>query len=162
MKKLFYILCLISSFGFASLEKQEAIHYSEFSKQIDSQIVDEYKETGPWGMSVAIDLHSADPKSIRDKDFITQFIKDLVKYIDMRAYGEPIVVNFGDNPRVAGYSAIQLIETSSITAHFANATNSVHLDIFSCKYFKPRNAAIWCKKYFNAGEMHIPSVVFRY
>lgn len=41
---------------------QDTIHYSKFSKQKDAEIVAEYQETGPWGMSVSIDLHSANPK----------------------------------------------------------------------------------------------------
>jgi len=93
---------------------------------------------------------------------ITKFMKDLVNYINMKAYGEPIVVNFGDTPRVAGYSAMQLIETSSITAHFANSTNAIHIDIFSCKFFRPYQTALWCKEYFKAQELKESSVVFRY
>ena len=93
-------------------------------------------------MNVSINLHSANPEMIRDGKVITKFIKDLVKYINMKAYGEPIVKNFGDTPIVAGYSALQLIETSSITAHFANSTNSIFIDIFSCKYFRPHQTAL--------------------
>jgi len=164
MKKIFFLVALfisINQIAFAT-PGQDTIQYSKFSEQKDAKIVSEYRETGPWGMSVSIDLHSANPKKIRNGKFITQFIKDLVKHIDMKAYGEPIVVNFGDTPRVAGYSAMQLIETSSITAHFANFTNSVHIDIFSCKSFRPHEAALWCKTYFNAVEMNVSPVVFRY
>ncbi len=32
----------------------------------------------------------------------------------------------------------QLIETSLISGHFANKTNTVYLDVFSCKYYDPR------------------------
>ncbi len=141
---------------------QDTVIYSKFSKQKDDQIVAEYQEKGPWGMSVSIDLHSADPKKIRDGEFIKKFIKDLVLFIKMKAYGEPIVVNFGDTPRVAGYSAMQLIETSSITCHFANSTNSIHLDIFSCSPYRPHETAIWVKEYFEAQEMNVSPVVFRF
>lgn len=152
---------LLNGILFANVDKSLA-NYSKYSKEKDDEIVAKYQEITPWGMSVSIDLHSADPKMIRDAKVITKFMKDLVKYIDMKAYGEPIVVNFGDTPLVAGYSALQLIETSSITAHFANSTNSIHLDIFSCKYFRPNQAALWCKKYFKAAELKESSVVFRY
>jgi S-adenosylmethionine/arginine decarboxylase-like enzyme len=161
MKKLFLLCCLFSCSLFAA-PGQDIINYSKFSEQKDDAIVAAYKEEGPWGMSVSIDLHSANPQKIRDGKYITQFMKDLVKFIKMKAYGEPIVVNFGSNPRVAGYSALQLIETSSITAHFANSTNSVHIDIFSCKFFKPHEAALWCKEYFDAVEMNVSPVVFRF
>ncbi len=139
MKKsilLLFCAMFLSSILFANAGKSLA-NYSKFSKQKDDEIVAKYQEMTPWGMNVSIDLHSADPKMIRDGKVIARFMKDLVKYIDMKAYGEPIVVTFEDTPVVAGYSALQLIETSSITAHFANSTNSIHLDIFSCKYYRP-------------------------
>ncbi len=160
-KSILLLFCsvFLSSMLFAD---KSLANYSKFSKKKDDEIVAKYKEITPWGMSVSIDLHSADPKMMRDAKVITKFMKDLVKYIDMKAYGEPIVVNFGDTPLVAGYSALQLIETSSLTAHFANSTNSIHLDIFSCKYFRPNQAALWCKEYFKAAELKEASVVFRY
>ncbi|MBN2479505.1 MAG: S-adenosylmethionine decarboxylase [Parachlamydiales bacterium] len=164
MKKTFLLVfcaLFLNSILFANVGPS-VVNYSKFSKQKDNEVVAAYKENTPWGMNVSIDLHSADPKMIRDGKVITKFMKDLVKYINMKAYGEPIVVNFGDTPRVAGYSALQLIETSSITAHFANSTNSVHIDIFSCKYFKPHETALWCKDYFKAEEMNVSQVVFRY
>ena len=112
--------------------------------------MDRYSEENPWGMNCSIDLYEADPKLIRNPKYVKKFMKDLVKFIKMKAYGEPIVINFGDTPRVAGISAMQLIETSSITAHFANFTNSVHIDIFSCKSFRPHEAALFCREYFKA------------
>ncbi len=162
MKKLLMLFFIFTCSSVFATAGQDVIQYSKFSQQKDDEIVAKYKEEGPWGMSISIDLHSANPKKIRDGKYITQFMKDLVKFIKMKAYGEPIVVNFGDTPRVAGYSALQLIETSSITAHFANFTNSVHIDIFSCKYYKPHEAALWCKQYFEAQEMNVSPVVFRF
>jgi hypothetical protein len=32
---------------------------------------------------------------------------------------------------------VQLIETSLISAHFANLTHTVYLDVFSCKTYDP-------------------------
>lgn len=165
MKKFFMSAFLLFLFPINLLlaaPGQDTILYSKFAKDKDDQVVAEYNEGGPWGMSVSIDLHSADPKKIRDGKFITQFMKDLVVFIKMKAYGEPIVVNFGSSPEVFGYSAMQLIETSSITAHFANKTNSVHIDIFSCSPYRPQEAGLWCKEYFQAQELNISPVVFRY
>lgn len=164
MKKYIFLLFFIlniNSVLFAAANINLS-NYSKFSKQQDDKVVDKFKETTPWGMNVSINLHSADAKMIRDGKVITQFMKDLVKFIDMKAYGEPIVKDFGDTPIVAGYSALQLIETSSITAHFANSTNSIYIDIFSCKYFRPNQTALWCKEYFKAQQLEESSVVFRY
>ncbi|KPK32764.1 MAG: hypothetical protein AMS24_03190 [Chlamydiae bacterium SM23_39] len=132
------------------------------SKKLDDEVVGRYTEENPWGMNCSIDLYEADPKLIKDIEYVKKFMKDLVKSINMKAYGEPVVVHFGDIPRVAGISAMQLIETSSITAHFADATNSVHIDIFSCSSFRPHKAALFCKKYFKAEEERISPVIFRF
>ncbi len=138
------------------------IQESKSSKKLDQEVIDRYQEENPWGMNVSIDLYECDPDLIRDAKYVKQFMTDLVKFIDMKAYGDPIVIDFGDTPRVAGISAMQLIETSSITAHFANFTNSVHIDIFSCKSFKPHLTALFCKKYFKATEEKTSPVVFRF
>jgi S-adenosylmethionine/arginine decarboxylase-like enzyme len=50
----------------------------------------------------------------------------------------------------SGYSLVQLIETSSIVAHFSEGTNKVYLNVFSCKEFDPADAAAFCRKFFKA------------
>jgi len=66
----------------------------------------------------------------------------------MRRFGECQVVDFGEDERVSGFSMTQLIETSLISGHFANATNAAYLDIFSCKYYEPRTMAEFAVGYF--------------
>jgi hypothetical protein len=53
-----------------------------------------------------------------------------VKEIDMVAFGAPRIVRFGSD-HCKGYTLVQLIQTSNITAHFAEDTNDVYLDVFS-------------------------------
>jgi S-adenosylmethionine decarboxylase len=78
----------------------------------------------------------------------------------MKRFGECQVVNFGEDEKVAGFSMVQLIETSCISAHFANATNTTYLDIFSCKCYSPRAAADFAKTFFKA-EDYTMSYVLR-
>jgi len=54
----------------------------------------------------------------------------------MVPYGKPQVQHFGTGDK-AGYTLVQLIETSNITAHFCEETNDMYLDVFSCKPFNP-------------------------
>lgn len=159
-----FIIPIFLCLGFCNfaLAANPSIISSKTSKAADDEVVDRYKEENPWGMSVSIDLHECNDKLIRDGEYIKKFLKDLVAYLKMKAYGEPVVVDFGDNPRVSGFSAMQLIQTSSITAHFANFTNSVHIDIFSCKWYRPHEAALFCKQYFQAKELTVSPVVFRF
>ena len=79
----------------------------------------------------------------------------------MRRFGDPIVIKFGSDPKISGYSLMQLLETSSITGHFKDFDGNAFIDIFSCKSYAPRALAMFCKKYFNAQKMAIRYVTYR-
>ena len=70
----------------------------------------------------------------------------------MKRFGECVVVDFGEDPRVSGFSMTQLIETSLISGHFANQSNAVYLDVFSCKYYNPHTVAEFAKEFFKAKD----------
>src|SRR3989344_7771383 len=90
--------------------------------QADDAIVTEYKDSGAWGLLTSIDLHGCDGATIRDADAIKRFVAELCERIKMKRFGECTVVDFGEDERVSGFSMVQLIETSCISAHFANQT----------------------------------------
>lgn len=104
----------------------------------------------PWGWHLVLNLYGCDPEAIQSRAVIKKFVGDLCNVIEMRRFGQPVVVNFGDNPNVTGYSMFQLIETSNLAGHFANKWDSAYLDIFSCKQYDPRPAAEFCAKTFKA------------
>lgn len=87
-----------------------------------------------WGYHLIVDAAKCSPNAIRSRKIIYNFTKTLVKSIDMVAYGEPQIVYFGTGNK-AGYTLVQLIETSNICAHFVEETNDMYLDVFSCKPF---------------------------
>jgi len=111
-----------------------------------------------WGMSSSIDLKGCAPDRIQDEEYIRSFACELCDLIKMRRYGDPLVVDFGDDPEVSGFTLVQLIETSSIVAHFANASNAAYIDIFSCRSFDSDNAAEFCKNYFGADSFTINTI----
>lgn len=90
-----------------------------------------------WGLACSFDIYDCDPDTIRDADAIKRFVYELCELIEMKRFGDCVVVNFGEDERVAGFSMTQLIETSLISAHFANASNATYLDVFSCKPYDP-------------------------
>jgi len=92
---------------------------------------------GAWGLACSFDIYDCDPQTIRDAAAIRRFVTELCDLIEMKRFGECTVVDFGEDERVAGYSMTQLIETSLISAHFANASNTTYLDVFSCKPYDP-------------------------
>ncbi len=121
----------------------------------DSAIRADYQNENAWGLLASIDLHGCNAATIRDAEAIKRFVVELCERIDMKRFGECTVVNFGEDERVAGFSMFQLIETSCISAHFANATNNTYLDIFSCKYYNPYEAAEFSKEFFGANGYNL-------
>jgi S-adenosylmethionine/arginine decarboxylase-like enzyme len=126
----------------------------------DEQVMERFKQGKEWGLLVSLDLHDCDPKKIRDGDYIRKFSVDLCNHIKMKRFGEPIVVRFGADPKVQGYSLAQLIETSLISGHFAEDTNRAFIDVFSCKEYPPKAVADYCAKYFGAKKSEY-SISFR-
>jgi len=114
-----------------------------------------YKKTYAWGLATQLDLHACNSTTIRDAEKIKQFVHELCDLIDMKRFGETVVVNFGEDPRVSGFSMTQLIETSLISGHFANQSNNVYLDVFSCKFYDPHVVAEFAKKFFEANEYNV-------
>ena len=88
-----------------------------------------------WGYHLILDCGNCADHSIRSKVLIENFSKALVKRIDMVPFGNPQVHHFGSGNK-AGYTLVQLIETSNICAHFVEETNDMYLDVFSCKPFE--------------------------
>ncbi len=126
----------------------------------DAEIVAQFKQRGCWGLYTSVDIKGCDPASIRDAEKIRQFIIELCDLIDMKRFGEPQIIHFGPNEKVAGFSMTQLIETSLVSGHFANETNAAYLDIFSCKEYEPSKAAEFCRNFFGA-ESATYQVLFR-
>ncbi len=114
---------------------------------------EEYTENGSWGIATALDLHSCNPETIRDAEAIKRFVVELCDLIGVTRFGECQVVHFADhNEDVAGFSMVQLIETSLVSGHFANKTNNVYLDVFSCAYYDPDVVEDFAKKFFEAKD----------
>lgn len=126
-----------------------------YTKQKSSEVStlkEKYEKEDAWGLLSSIDLHHCNPETIRDAEKIKQFVVELCELIDMKRFGECVVVNFGEDERVAGFSMTQLIETSLISGHFANLTNAVYLDVFSCKFYEPSVVAEFAKKFFESKD----------
>jgi S-adenosylmethionine/arginine decarboxylase-like enzyme len=112
-------------------------------------------DSPPWGLLTCIDLYECNPETIRDAEKIREFVVKLCDLIEMKRFGETQVVHFGEEERVAGYSMTQLIETSLISAHFANQTNTTYLDVFSCKVYDSQAVVDFAKGFFQAKRVNI-------
>ncbi len=135
------------------------VYLPRFQTEMDDPIRRAYEENDAWGLLSSIELHACNPATIRDAEKIKRFVSELCERIGMKRFGECVVVDFGEDPRVSGFSMTQLIETSLISGHFANQTNNVYLDIFSCKYYDPKAAAEFAKEYFEARDYALTHVL---
>lgn len=114
-----------------------------------------------WGLASAIDIYDCDPLLIRDAEAIRRFVVELCELIEMKRFGETQVVHFGEDERVAGYSMVQLIETSLISGHFANLTNAVYLDVFSCKPYNPEVVRKFSQEFFRGASSSLQVAIRR-
>ncbi len=112
----------------------------------------EYDEKDPWGVLTSVDIYDCDAGIIQNADLIKDFVYQLCDLIDMKRYGDCEVVHFGEDLRVEGFSMTQLIETSLISGHFANATNAAYIDVFSCKFYEPREVAEFASSFFKGAH----------
>ena len=113
-----------------------------------------------WGYHSVFDCWDCDRTAIQDKNTVRNFITTLVKDIDMVPIGNPQISQtaIGQDDK-EGFTAIQIIETSSITAHFINSTGSLYLDVFSCKKFDREIVQILIKQFFNPKSIRKESLI---
>ena len=107
-----------------------------------------------FGQELILDLYDCDLKAINSKKKLAEYSVKICRLIKMKRYGKPLIPFFGlAKPKTAGYSLVQLIETSSITGHFSNLWRSAYINIFSCKDFDPELAADFTQKFFGAKKV---------
>ena len=107
-----------------------------------------------WGQHLILDMGGCNANIAR-KESIRDFVAELVDAIDMVAYGEPIIEHFATHSQqAAGYSLVQLIETSAISAHFSEHNRDVYLDVFSCKSFDSNRVVQVVDKYFEPESIY--------
>ena len=90
-----------------------------------------------WGYHLTLDCANCDRESIKSVDHVRKFIEVLLNRIDMLPIGEPrIEYTAGEFLDKAGLTAVQIIVTSTIVAHFIDSNGDLYLDVFSCKEFE--------------------------
>jgi len=93
-----------------------------------------------FGQHLIVDAAGCNDR-IGDRDAIADFAIDLVKAIDMKAYGAPWIEHFGhDLPRASGFT------------FFCDDSNEAYFDIFSCKTFDEAVAIEVIQRYFEPLE----------
>lgn len=114
------------------------------------------EQTARYGYHLVLDIEECDPGLIDNPHVIRAWLRGaangapgLVQRIDMVPHGEPHIETFAhDDPVTAGYTAVQLIQTSSITAHFSPYLRTAHVDVLSCRWFPPAVALACTLEFF--------------
>ena len=107
-----------------------------------------------WGYHLMLDCASCDKDKITDKQNIINFTKALVERIDMKAFGEPQVIHFGEDDKM-GHTAIQLISTSNFMLHAVDSSGDIYFDCFSCKPYDIATVESVFRKYFSPTRMRV-------
>lgn len=107
-----------------------------------------------YGKELILDLYDCDPKIIKSKGKILEYSNRLCSLIKVKKYGKPIIERFAlHHDCAAGYSLVQLIESSSVTGHFSELWNKAFINIFSCKFFSHKIATDFTRKFFKAKKV---------
>jgi S-adenosylmethionine/arginine decarboxylase-like enzyme len=105
-----------------------------------------------YGKHLILTALSCNP-NILDTKKIAGFMTDLVKRIDMVAFGDPIAERFGQGHEI-GISAVQLIETSAIVMHTNDQARDMYLDVFSCKSFSEHEVIRFVKEFYQPQHLN--------
>jgi S-adenosylmethionine/arginine decarboxylase-like enzyme len=105
-----------------------------------------------FGQHLVMDLEGCDLAAITSRTTLERWVIPLVdEVLKMKRYGEAAIEHFGhEDPVTSGYTVVQLIETSSITAHFSDHLRTAHIDVFSCRNFDNDAVLAFCEETFGA------------
>lgn len=108
-----------------------------------------------WGYHLMLDCSKCNKKKIKSEKNIRDFLEELLKITKMKKMGEPTIYNLqsGDE-KLFGFSAVQLIHTSSITCHFMDLNGDAYIDLFSCKEFDIDNVNNCVEQFFSPKKIN--------
>lgn len=95
---------------------------------------------------------------LNDRAYIKAFMNHLVQAIDMQKLGR-LHIEFLDAPEeLVGFSAVQLIKTSSIVLHVYPFDQTLNLDVFSCRNFDSQVVIDLVRRYFEPGVISCQNI----
>ena len=106
------------------------------------------------GRHLLIDVFGCDIREMNDKDKIREFLKNLVKKIDMKQLSYVYVYDAVDE-ELDGITGFVVITTSHISIHTFIDTKHFWLDVFSCKKYDKKRVIEFIMKEFNVERKNI-------
>jgi S-adenosylmethionine/arginine decarboxylase-like enzyme len=111
-----------------------------------------------FGTELLLDLGGCDPAIINDPRRLADYTVQLIKLIDMEAYGDPDVVEFGKG-KLRGWTLIQKMTTSNITIHAWPDAAGALINVHSCRPYDTAAATEFTRKYFDVEPDMITATV---
>lgn len=108
---------------------------------------EKFYESQAKAISASIDLFNVDPYMISRPDVIEQFSADFCRHFNMKIAAEPVITT-SDNED--GYSLCQPLQNSLMSAHFNETHKKAYIDIYSSRFYEPRDVSEFCLSYFQA------------
>ena len=106
-----------------------------------------------WGYHLILDCAGCELGAITTEDHIRVFSLTLVDRINMDAVGPPHIELLLEGDANEGYSLMQMISTSNITAHFVTNTCEAYIDVFSCKNFDQKTVRETVEQFFKPSSI---------
>ncbi len=120
---------------------------------------DEYNASDAWGLYTSVDVFECSERKIADEAAIRHFTIELCDRLGVTRYGEPMMVLFGDDPSIHGWSMAQMIETSLVSGHFIQSPKSAYVDIFSCRFYDAATIIRFAVEFFEGSSFTYHSVL---
>jgi S-adenosylmethionine/arginine decarboxylase-like enzyme len=113
-----------------------------------------------WGKHLIVDMSYGKKERVSSADHIRRFAEILVEAIGVKACGPPVLQHVAAHmPDAAGYSLVQLIETSTISGRFCDRSGDAYIDIVSCSDFDSERALDVIKNVFEPEHMRYMTLV---
>lgn len=108
----------------------------------------------PWGFHAILDCNACDVAKLQDPENILSWLENVMHTIGLVAAAPVLIQQTGANdPARAGFSVMQLVEASSITAHFVDDGGHIYIDILSNKEYDPNVIEALIKQYFGSNTI---------
>lgn len=119
----------------------------------------EYETERAWGLYSSVDVYNCNKKKIASEAAICLYTKELCDRLGVTRHGEPLMILFGNDPSIFGWSMAQMIETSLVSGHFIQLPRIAYVDIFSCKYYDAQKIIEFTVDFFGGDSYTFHSVL---
>jgi S-adenosylmethionine decarboxylase len=120
-------------------------------------IMDE-EGTIKFGVHYMLDGYGANPDKLKDKESLTQLLKELPLEMDMHPISEAVVVEVGPNNKKdpGGVSGFVMIAESHISFHTFPGRGFVTIDAYTCNDTIPEEElTVKFKEYFEFSDLDV-------